>query len=64
MKIQFVYHRESGVLSLQRSTVKKLAYIKKCITMCGQNNKSFSVKAGHIVNNKIRRLEDVILETV
>lgn len=32
--------------------------------MCGQNNKSFSVKAGHIVNNKLRRLEDVILETV
>jgi len=64
IKIQFVYHRESGVLALQRPTVKKLAYIKIYSTKCWQNDKSFNVKAGHIFNNKLRRLEDVILETV
>jgi len=64
MKIQFVCHREGSVLPLQRPAVNKLDYINKCSTMCGKNDKTFNVKAGHVLNNKLRRLEDVILETV
>jgi len=55
MKIQFVYHRERSALPLQRPAVKKLVYINKYSTMCGQNDKHFNVKAGHIINNKLRR---------
>jgi hypothetical protein len=64
MKIQFVCHREGSVLPSQRPAVNKLAHINKYSKMCWQNDKSFNVKAGHILNNKLRRLEDVILETV
>jgi hypothetical protein len=64
MNIQFVRHRERSVLPLQKPAVDKLFYINKCSTICGQNDKYFNVTAGHTVNNKLRWLEDVILDTV
>jgi hypothetical protein len=50
MKIKFVYHRKRSVFPLQRPAVNKLVYINKYSTMCGQNDKSFDVKA---VNNRL-----------